>query len=679
MSEDFYSGDNCSGKGVSSGDEYDFELSVSNEKALTNEKDGKRLISVCTGVPSQNKFGKTFSAFEKKPQHRRPRSSPARPSQAENESTLGEADEAVEATQKAESYTGLAETEELSREPTSVLEAQPSTPKRKRKSLENTKKALRTPSDKSGDRQKRKSSRLSQSPSASSLANLSWDNESDDGGKREDEEVLLIVKNGNSGERVELSVENAKPVNPSTYMETVEMASMSQTVDDLTYAFDGFDNISVRNDCCVQILELCCQNSESIGLIFRSKNFFVKLFDSVKLADNSIFEFGLVSVFFVLLSGDNQSSNSYYFNDDRPIQLMVKVLSRQDVQSKSHGSSHTDSAHTLQPPASKRRRSSLLSVIRSSSATSVSQDKKDIDPNVTEIRKLLSVFPAFEELPLDKITPKCVAVECLSILSASLVNRHVKSEFVRLGVNNAIESVFLICSSMNWAAKPWDAKLLESCMSFVENASYMNKENQDDLVQSGKLVPAVVNVFKAAIKSKDMMEYTALHAMKALINLVEKGEAAAKQCVETGIFNVLTGELSTFVAKGMFDLSVLTVVLLANLTEADRDNRIAVCQCCDFIQTLVSVYRKADVFSDGNEGQVFSAYCAILFGCLAKDVPENAEAIVQNGVSFDELSSRVTEFVAFQSSAGILSTQARDSYLEIVETFQKLDLVYKPK
>ena len=670
--EDFYSSGGGRKKDVPSEDEYDFELSVSNEHAL--EKDGKRMIKVCTGVPSQRKFGKTFSVFEKKPQARKSRSSISKSESASEISTKNEdedEDESVISTQKSMSCESLCGTSEISRKSTDIIDEEPSPPKKKRKSLEGDKKLSRTPSGKLG----RKSSRSPQSSASSSLANLSWDNESDD----ETTESASIT---NLNKKLESGNEVTKSVNPSTYTEIIELAGLSQIVDDLTYAFDGFENPAVKNDCCVQILELCCQNSESIGLVFRSKNFFAKLFDALSLADNSVFEFGLISVFFVLLSGDNQTNNnSFYFNDDRALQLMVKTLSRQDALSDSLSSSKSGSSDSVQTPSKKRRRGSLLAVIRSSSLKNSSQSKSGPieDPNITEIKKLLAPFPVFEGIPPEKITPECVAIECLSILSASFVNKRVKNEFTRLGVNGAVESALLRCASSEWTSNPCSVKLLESCMSFVENAAYMNKENQDSFTQSGKLVPAIVGVLKTSMESEDEQrtEKTLPVAMKALINLVEKGDSASKQCAGAGIFEVLSKELKTFVAKSMFDHSVLTVVLLINLTEASKENRVILGQDCGFIPTLVSVFRKADVFAEGNESQVFSAYCAVLLGCLAKDVPENAEVIIQNGICFDELSARVTEFVTFQSDAGILSSQAQDSYLEVIETFQKLDQLYR--
>lgn len=672
--EDFYSG---SKKDAPPEDEYDFELSVSNERSL--EKDGKRVIKVCTGVPSQRKFGKTFSVFDKKPQARKPRSSISK-SESTNEKDDGEngEEESVISTQKSASCDALCGASEMTREPTEVICEEASPPKKKRKSLEGDKKPSRTPSGKTSGNLKRKSSRSPQSSAASSLANLSWDNESEDDAT-ESTSIINVSEIANRSS----SSEVAKPVNPSTYTEIIELAGLSQTVDDLTYAFDGFENPAVKNDCCVQILDLCCQNSESIGLVFRSKNFFARLFDAVGLADNSVFEFALVSVFFVLLSGDNQTNNnSFYFNDDRALQLMVRALSRQDALAGSLSSTASSSSDSIQSTTKKRRRGSLLAAIRSNSAKNNSQNKSGPieDPNVTEIKKLLSQFSVFEGIPPEKMTPECVSIECLSILSASFVNRRVKNEFTRLGVNGAVESALLRCAGSDWTSNPCSVKLLESSMAFVENAAYMNKENQDCFTRSGKLIPALVSVLKAAVESDDVQrtEKTVPVAMKALINLVEKGESASKQCASAGVLDVLAKELKTFVAKSMFDHSVLTVALLINLTEASKENRITLGQGCGFIPTLVSVFRKADLFVEGNEGQVFSAYCAVLLGCLAKDVPENAEAMIQSGICFDELSARVTEFVTFQSDAGILSAQAQESYLEVIEVFQKLDQLYRP-
>lgn len=694
MLEDFYS--DRARKGPSSDDEYDFELSTSNERVLTEEKDGKRTIKVCTGVPHQSKFGKTFSAFEKKPLKRKIRSSIVKTSQENESSSLPdersesaeitskkkqpqsqlsaeEEDESTAITQKSESYESL---NKISREPTAVLDEEESPQKRKRKSQEGDKKVLRTPPGKAIGKQRRRLSRSPQSSASSSLANLSWDNESED----EPPESLIIESNN---EKDKTDVEKVNAVNPSTYTEIIELAGMSQIVDDLKYAFDGFDNAAVKNDCCIQILELCCQNSESIGLIFRSKNFFAKLFDSVMLADNDVFELGIVSVFFVLLSGDNHTNNnSFYFNDDRAIQLMVKILSKQNTLSGSQSVSKAESSDSILTPSKKRkRRGSLLDSIRSGGTKIVSQSESvaDVDPNVVEIKKLLSPFPAFEGIPPEKITPEYVATECLSILSASLANRNLKNVFIRLGANSAIESTLLIHANSSWASNTHSIRLLESCMSYVENAAYMNTENQSNLIVSGKLIPGIIGILRTSLESDDepKMEKTILTAMKALINLVERSEPASKQCADAGIFEALTKEFKMFVSKTLFDHSVLTVVLMINLTETSRVNRVVLGQDRDFIPTLSSMYRKAGVFSGDNESQVFSAYCAVLLGCLSKDVPENARAVIQNGIYFDELSACVTEFVTFQSDAGILSTQARDSYLGVIETFQKLDYFYK--
>lgn len=686
MLEDFYSGSGDKDS-TSSEDEYDFERSASNERALTEEKNGKRMIKVCTGVPCQKKFGKTFSVFDKKPQVRKSRSIVTKTDQMDDYSIPDDNntdddddnsdDDTMISTQKSSSGEKSGNASEISREPTDILDEEITLPKKRRKSLGNDKKVLRASSEASVGRQKRRSSRSPQPASSSVIANLSWDNESED-------ETSEITNVKSSMKKSKISTEETKPVNPSTYMEIIELAGMSQTVDDFTYAFDGFDNSAVKNDCCVQVLELCCQNSENISLIFRSKNFFAKLFDSIALADNNVFEFGLVAILFVLLSGDNQiNNNSFYFNDDRAIQLMVKVLSRKDTSSDSHCLSKSDSSGSIQTSSKKRRRGSLLDAIRSSAIKSNSQSKSDaaIDPNITEIKKLLSPFPAFKGIPPEKITPELVAVESLSVLSASLANRRVKNEFIRLGVNGAIEATLLRYTNSDWISNPCSIRLIESCLSFVENAAYMNKDNQNSFTESGKLIPAIVKVMSSSLGSNNesVNEKTLLMSMKALINIVEKGGSASEQCANSGVFDIVTKELKTFMSKNMFDHSVLAIVLLINLTESSHENRVILGQKCDFIPTLTSMYRKADVFSDGNESQVFAAYCAVLLGCLSKDVSENADIVIQNGIYFDELSACVTEFVTFQSDAGILSTQARDSYLEVIEVFQKLDQFYKPK
>eukprot|EP00727_Mastigamoeba_balamuthi_P004376 m51a1_g13937 hypothetical protein (971) ;mRNA; r:874647-878402 len=474
-----------------------------------------------------------------------------------------------------------------------------------------------------------------------------------------------------------------------------EFGERSRVLDDVEYALGGLADAaappSVQRASVVRLAEVCSEGARDVGLVLRAHILFPKLFSLLSTSEDQASaahtcpqpklpspatRLAVAAVILFLLKEDH--ANAAHMTREG-VQILAKEIARLGADGMERRKSKSPEK-TLARRNSTGSSSAFLSCLRSPAESPGTLSKKSME----QLQQLFEDFRPCWWDSVNEITAPMVALECMQLLSGAQSSELIRCQCRESGVIDSLKGV-LVCSLDMLRKNPqesWGNKELthcmENCARIMENITLLSKENQECAVQQGfvSLVLSVVSSCQdglAAGFSPELLSRLLTAFLKVVVNMTEKNEAAC------ALFSEHEGMQSL---APLYDLRVVSLGLLINVCEHSVANREALRKSQmangnSLVQFVAELFDKSDqeatsAASSQEDPSGSSSQSSTGAVVEQRQNPENELVIKERiaGRSMDRAAAVLGEFIAFQAHAGILSSDARESYLSILRVLQ---------